>query len=106
LQSQLSQLQAAGVSVVAVSFDSVDVLKKFAAAKTIAYPLLADEGSKAIASWKLLNKEAPKQITGVPYPGTFILDKTGKVRAKLFHDGYRARHTAADILKAVAALKP
>ena len=30
---------------------------------------------------------------------------SGTIRAKLFFDGYRERHAAADILKAVAEIK-
>ena len=105
MQSQLGELHAAGISVVAISYDSVETLKGFAAARKIHFPLLSDAGSATIMAWHLKNMEAPAGIAGVPYPGTFILDKTGTVRAKLFHDGYRARHTAADILKEVAGLR-
>ena len=105
MQGKLDELKAAGVSVVAISYDSPATLKAFAASKKIEFTLLSDDGSPTIKAWHLLNKEAPAAIAGVPYPGTFIVDKTGTVRAKLFHDGYLKRHTAADVLKTVASLR-
>ena len=41
----------------------------------------------------------------MPYPGTMILDKKGTIRAKLFYDGHRHRHAAADIVKAVGEIE-
>ena len=66
---------------------------------------MSDAGSKAIKEFGLLNPEAKGKAEGVPYPGTMIIDKDGVIRAKLFHDGIVERHTAADIIRAVEALK-
>jgi len=38
-------------------------------------------------------------------PGTFILDKQGTIRAKLFYQGYRRRHTSMDILQAIRNIR-
>jgi hypothetical protein len=41
----------------------------------------------------------------VPYPGTFLIDKDGVIRAKLFLDGYRERHATEELIKAAEAIK-
>lgn len=90
---------------VAISYDPVDVLKTFTEKQNISYPLLSDPGSKTIRAYGLLNTEAKGKAEGVPYPGTFIVDGAGVIRAKLFHDGVIKRHTAADVIKAAEAVK-
>ena len=42
---------------------------------------------------------------GVPHPGTFILDREGVIRSKLFLEGYRDRHTTDALIKAARAVK-
>jgi peroxiredoxin len=44
-------------------------------------------------------------LDGVPYPGTYLIDKDGIVRAKLFVDGYKDRHSVDELLKAAKSLK-
>ena len=105
MQKDLTSLEEKQIRVVALSYDSVDVLTKFAGKKKIAFPLLSDPDSKVIKAFGLLNTEAAKRIAGVPYPGTMIIDKKGTIRVKLFYDGHRDRHTAADIVKAVGGIE-
>jgi peroxiredoxin len=100
MQSDLKELEAASFSVVGISYDSVDTLATFADKRKITFTLLSDPGSKTIVAYGLLNKEAAGKAEGIAYPGTIVLDREGVVRAKLFMDGYRDRHTASDLLKA------
>ena len=99
------------MKVVGVSYDSVEVLKGFADKQKITFPLLSDPESKTIIAYALKNKEtAGKKIgkielDGVPYPGTLLVDKDGVVRAKLFLDGYKDRHSVEELAKAAEGLK-
>ncbi len=84
----------------------MDVLAKFAGQRKITFPLLSDPGSKTITAYGLLNQEAKgTRIAGVPYPGTYLLDKDGIIRAKLFREGYRERHSTEELIKAAEAIK-
>ncbi len=105
LQSDLKKLEDAGVRIVAVSYDSVEVLARFAAEKKITFPLLSDSESKVIESFGILNKEATGRTAGIPYPGTFLIDSQGVICAKLFLDGYKERHATDELIKAAADLK-
>ena len=105
LQKSKQDLSKANVQVVAVSYDKVDVLAKFAKRAKVDFPLLSDSDSKTIEAFGVRNEELKgSRIDGVPFPGTFLVDKKGKIAAKLFHDGYKKRHTANEIIAAAKAL--
>jgi peroxiredoxin len=106
LQKDLEKIKKAGLQLTAISFDSLDVLTKYAEENGITYPLLSDEGSKTIDAYGIRNKEMDGgRIAGIPYPGTYIVDKKGIVRAKLFVERYQERHTTEDLLKAAEGVK-
>jgi len=90
---------------VGISYDNVEILKRFAARKLITFPLLSDAGSKTIDAYGIRNKEAPERVSGIPYPGTFIVDAKGVIRAKLFLDGYKERHLPEAALEALKQLR-
>lgn len=89
-----------------MSYDDPGVLSRFAAKRGIAYPLLSDPGSRTIDAYGIRNREARGRFDGIPHPGTVIVDAQGVIRAKLFYDGYKKRHQAADILGAARAIGP
>lgn len=101
LQSDLGKIQAGGVQLVALSYDSPEVLKRFAAKKSITYPLLSDTGSKTIDAYGIRNKEAKGRMSGIPYPGTYIIGSDNVIRAKLFLEGYEKRASTEAILQAL-----
>lgn len=84
----------------ALSYDSAALLKNFAARKGITYPLLSDPESKVIRAFGILNDNfKPGELPyGVPFPGMYIVDERGIVRAKFFEDDHVERYTAAGIL--------
>jgi len=70
----------------------------------IGFPMLSDPGSKTIEAYHIRNEAAKGKAVGVPNPGTFIVDREGVVRAKLFLEGYRERHTTEALVKAAKAV--
>ncbi|HIL69058.1 MAG TPA: redoxin domain-containing protein, partial [Verrucomicrobia bacterium] len=94
MQLNLKSLKDQGIQVAAVSFDSVEILKRYAKKGKITFPLLSDQKSTVIAAYGILNKQA----NGVPYPGTFLIDRKGVIQGKLFHDGYKKRHASEEII--------
>ena len=100
LQDRLPQLTSQGLSVVAVSYDPVETLAKFAAERKITYPLLSDRGSAIIRRYKLLNEsvERESRAFGVPHPGTFVLDESRRVTSRFFEDRYQERNTVASVI--------
>lgn len=84
---------------VAVSYDSVDVLNRFAEQGEIGFPLLSDNRSRVIKAFGVLNEQARGRTAGIPHPGTFLIDSQGVIRAKL-PGTVRERHTTEELLKA------
>lgn len=106
LQKDLNTFEAAGVQVVGVSYDPVKTLATFAGKAKITFPLLSDSDSKTIEAYGILNKEVKiSRFKGIPHPGTFVIDQGGVIRAKLFLEGYRDRHSTEELLKAARAIK-
>jgi hypothetical protein len=76
------------------------VLARFAREHGITFPLLSDRGSVVIRQYGLLNPSYPpdSRAYGVPYPGTFVLDATGRIVSRHFEAAYQERNTVASIL--------
>jgi len=91
--------------VVGISYDDTAALKRFSDQAKISFPLLSDPESKTIEAYHIRNEAAKGKAEGVPDPGTFILDRDGVIRAKLFQDGYVNRHTAEALIKAAKAVE-
>lgn len=105
LQTSLKEIEAAGGHLVAISYDSTNVLKRFAAKNAITYPLLADAGSQTIDAYGIRNQEAPARWNGIPHPGTFVVGTNGFIRSKLFLEGYKDRHAAEALVQALRAAR-
>lgn len=84
----------------------MNILKRFSRKEKITYPLLADEESRVIKAYGIYNQKAKgTRMDGIPHPGTFLIDQKQVIRAKLFMDGYKKRHTSKDIIQAARSLK-
>jgi peroxiredoxin len=105
LQRDLKSIEEAGVQVVGISYDDPAILKKFSDQAKITFPLLSDPGSKTIDAYHIRNEAAKGRAEGVPSPGTFILDRDGVIRAKLFLEGFRDRHTTDALVEAANTVK-
>lgn len=100
LQRSVDELARQGLGLVAISYDPVDTLKRFADSRGITFPLVSDAGSAIIGTYGLLNTtvDAATRFYGVPWPGTFIVDRTGVVKSRSFEQAYQERSTVASIL--------
>lgn len=129
MQSRLPELQAKGLGLAAISYDPVETLAAFSRQRGITFPLLSDAGSSTIKRYGILNpvpEEAlgPKKddpavkaeiqkyvsvvnpnaaMVGIAFPGTFILDRRGRVTSRFFEDFYIERNTVSSLLLKVGA---
>jgi hypothetical protein len=105
LQGRYDDIRKQGLGLIAISYDSPETLKAFAASRGIRFPLISDPGSAIIRRFGILNEqqEAGARTYGIPHPGTFIVDRSGVVTARFFEDAYQERYTAAAILTARGA---
>lgn len=105
LQQSLKAIEATGGQVVAISYDSETLLRRFAEKSAITFPLLADPESKTIDAFGIRNRQAPARWNGIPHPGTFIVDRAGVIQAKLFLEHYRDRPPAQAVIEALQKVK-
>ena len=105
LQTDIKSIEDAEIQLIGISYDSPTVLKKFSDRSKITFPLLSDPDSKTIDAYHIRNKAAKGKAQGVPNPGTFILDQEGVVRAKLFLENFRDRHSTDELIKAAKTVK-
>jgi hypothetical protein len=83
-----------------VTYDPRPVLAEFAARRGITFPLLSDQGSATIKKYGILNMTVPESNPshGYPFPGTFVLDRAGKITARFFEEEYQERNTISSVL--------
>ena len=101
LQGRVEQLQRQGIGLAAVSYDPVTVLAEFSARRAISFPLLSDPGSLTIKRYGIFNTSIPpsnQQAYGVPFPGTFMVNRRRVVTARFFEPAYQERNTVRSIL--------
>lgn len=90
---------------VGISYDDPAALKRFSDQAKISFPLLSDPESKTIEAYHIRNEAAKGKAEGVPNPGTFLLDRDGVIRAKLFLEGYANRHTTEALVEAAKVVE-
>jgi peroxiredoxin len=121
----LKELQASGIGLAAISYDSRDVITTFVKQHGITFPMLSDTGSATIRRYGILNTVADEALgpnatdpavvadfqrtvsrtqpaerfRGIAFPGTFMLDRQGRVTSRFFEDVYVERNTVSSILK-------
>ena len=101
LQADHERIEAAGILLVAISYDPLDALADFARDGNITFPLLADPGNRTIDAYGIRDPSG----NGYPHPETFLIDKEGVVRARLSVEGYKTRHSTEELIEAAKRVK-
>ncbi len=105
LQSRLGELTAQGLGAAVITYDSPAILADFSRRRGITLPLLSDPGSATIKGFGILNTTVAEGTSnyGIPFPGTFLLDRSGKVTSRFFEAAYQERNTVSTIMIALGA---
>ena len=100
LQARLPELKKKGLGLAAMTYDSPTILADFSRRRGITFPLLSDAGSATIKAFGLFNTTVDPGSTnyGIPFPGTFLVNRQGVVTARFFEEAYQERNTVASIL--------
>lgn len=99
LQGRYAELQQLGLGVASITYDPPALIKRFADERKIAFPILSDQDHTIVERYGILNRDyAPGHLNyGIPHPGTFILDRDGRVLARYFEEEFQYRNTTASI---------
>jgi peroxiredoxin len=113
-----------GLGLAVISYDPPEILAAFSKQRGITFPMLSDVGSGTIKRYGILNTVAMElvgpnakdpalaedirtyvsvvapnpRMAGIAFPGTFILDRNGRVKSRFFEDFYITRNTSSSIL--------
>jgi peroxiredoxin len=128
----VKELRDKGLGLAGISYDSTEILAAFSKQRGITFPLLSDPGSATIKTYGILNTVAEEalgpngrdpavvadtkvyatvagvsdRLHGVPFPGTFIVDRQGRVKARFFEDFFRERNTVSSMMLKLAKGRP
>ena len=94
LRNARQKFEDAKIKLYAISYDDSEALKAFSEEYEINFPLLSDVDSAVIKNFGILNdqiKPGDAMLHGIPFPGSYVLDETGTVLAKFFHQSYKMR---------------
>jgi DsbC/DsbD-like thiol-disulfide interchange protein len=86
--------------VAVITYDSQEILRRFAEAQGLGYPCLSDQGSAVIKAFGILNTNVPEgnKFHGIPFPTDFLIGPDGVIRAKYFLPDYQTRVASSAIL--------
>jgi len=128
----VNELRAKGLGLAGISYDSTEILAAFSKQRGITFPLLSDPGSATIKTYGILNTVAEEalgpngkdpavvadtkvyatvagvsdRLHGIPFPGTFVLDRQGRVTARFFEDFFRERNTISSMMLKLGTGRP
>ncbi|MCI0420021.1 MAG: redoxin domain-containing protein [Acidobacteria bacterium] len=99
MEDSKEEFKKKGLGIAAISNDSVDVLRSFSQRKHLRVPLLSDPDSKIIRAFGILNDTVqPGQFGyGIPFPGSYWVDRRGIVVSKFFEEDYRERYAMGTV---------
>jgi peroxiredoxin len=106
LQQKRAEISAAGFGLAAISYDEPVILADFAGRRNITFPLLYDSGSEIIRRYGIFNTTVPesdRKSYGIPFPGTFIIARDGRVESRAFVPASQERVTASTMLMKLGA---
>jgi peroxiredoxin len=108
LQRRLGELKEQGLGLAVITYDSPAILADFSRRRDITFPLLSDPDSETIKAYGILNTTVAvgTPTFGIPFPGTFVVDRTGKVLSRFFEEAYQERNTVSTIMLALDRAKP
>jgi peroxiredoxin len=93
LQEHKAAFDAAGVGLVAITYDAPALQRAFAAGHGITIPMLSDIDALSFKTLGILNEQyQPGDFQyGIPHPGMIVIDPRGRVVGKLFLEAYSSR---------------
>jgi peroxiredoxin len=101
LQEQIDGFREAGLGVVGLTYDAPAQQQAFIDRFGIDYPMLSDIDAASVRALGILNTDYQPgdSAYGIPYPGVYVVDGDGIIRAKVFVEGYATRVDAAGVLR-------
>jgi peroxiredoxin len=101
LQDHVEAFEAAGIGIVAITYDDPELQQNFIDAGELSYPFLSDIDAATMIALGILNEEYSPgdRAYGIPHPGVFVVDPNQQIVGKIFVDSFRIRVDGAGVLE-------
>ena len=101
LQEHVEAFAGAGVRLIAVTPEPVEVIARFTERHGVTFPVLSDADSAVIDQYGIRNTGVPEdhRLHGMPFPGAYLTDAQGRIAQKHFNTNYRVRESAETIIR-------
>jgi peroxiredoxin len=101
LQEYKAYFHAAGIGLVAITYDSPEAQQLFIEQHAITIPVLSDDQSMSFRTLGILDEDYQPTDSeyGIPHPGMIIIDREGVVAGKLFVETPELRVDSAEALR-------
>jgi peroxiredoxin len=124
LESEADELRQRGYGIAVISYDPQEITARFTEQAGISFPMLSDVESETIRRFELLNPvpewafgdnaddpdvaadiatyvsvfNPSRNMIGMAFPGTFMLDAEGRVTSRYFENLYIERNTVSSVI--------
>lgn len=101
----VGDLKERGYNLYGLSYDSPDKQDRFSKNQMLQYEMLSDQPSAVIDGFGLRDPQYTEgRAVGVPYASVFLIDKSGKIIARMVSGDYKKRPTNEQILALVDSI--
>ena len=104
-QQRLSNFNARGIRLVAISVDPSEVNRQHCEKLGFTYTFLSDPNAEVIGRYDLLHKGGGPSGADSARPAEFLVDPTGTIRWVNLTESFAVRARPAEVLKAFDDLK-
>ncbi len=104
-QQRLSEFNARGIRLVAISADPPEVTRESCKKLGFSYTFLSDPKTEVIQRYDLLHKGAGPKGTDIARPAEFLLDSSGTIRWVNLTESVTVRARPEQVLKVFDDLK-
>ena len=100
LGEHAAQFERAGIGMVCITYDAPELQQAFIDKHGIPFPVLSDIDTRSFTALGILNEqyEPGEMAYGIPHPGMFVLDSSGRIAGKIFVEAYSTRVDAESSL--------
>ena len=97
----MTEINAAGAEVIAVSVDTIEESERLASALGLEFPLLSDVEREAITAWGVVHEGGKPGGGAIARPAIFLVEPDGTISWRSVTENYRVRVRPEHVLEAL-----
>lgn len=99
-QQELTQLQASGINVLAITPDNIEDAMTTSKKNELSFPILSDSNNEVMRKYKVLFHREKKEDEVLPVPATYLIGQDHKIKYVHYDTNYKSRSNVNDIVAA------